>query len=87
MNSCILLFLKKGDLRITKNYRGITLTVIAAKVYNALLLNHALPEIEKIRKNQNGFQSNQSTISQILIFPFFYSSKEYVQKISRQHYS
>ena len=58
--------LKKGDLRITKNYRGRTLTSIVAKVYNALLLNHIEPEIEKVmRKNQNAFQGNRSTASQI----------------------
>ena len=75
--SCILPFLKKGDLGITKNYRGITLNSIVAKVYNALLLNYIQPEIEKIlRKNQTGFQRNQSTTSQILIK----SLKEYVQK-------
>ena len=34
---CILPFPKKGDLRLAKNYRGITLTSIAAKIYNALL--------------------------------------------------
>ena len=46
----------------SKNYRGITLTFIAAKVYNALLLNHIKPEIKKIlRKNQNGFQRNRFT--------------------------
>ena len=40
---------------------------MAVKNYNALLLNHIEPEIEKIlRKNQNGFQRNQSTTSQIL---------------------
>ena len=38
-----------------------------AKIYNALLLNCIEPEIEKIlRKNQNDFQRNQSTTSQIL---------------------
>ena len=37
MKGCILPFLKKGDLRLAKNYRGITLTSIAAKIYNALL--------------------------------------------------
>ena len=36
---CILPFPKKGDLSKTSNYRGITLTSIAAKIYNALLLN------------------------------------------------
>ena len=37
------------------------------KIYNALLLNCIKLEIEKILwKNQNGFQRNRSTISQIL---------------------
>ena len=43
-----LLFPKKGDLRITKNYRAIILTTITAKVYNALLFDCIQPEIEKI---------------------------------------
>ena len=34
MKSSILLFLKKSNHRITKNYRGIILTTIVAKVYN-----------------------------------------------------
>ena len=49
-----------------KNYRGITLTSIAAKIYNTLLRNRIEPKIEKIlRKNQNGFWRNLST-SQIM---------------------
>ena len=64
---CIIPFPKKDDLGITKNYRGIILTSIAAKVYNALRCNHIEPEIEKIlRKNQNGFWRKQSTASLIL---------------------
>ena len=64
---CILPFPKKDDLGIAKNYRSITLTSIAAKVYNALLLKCIEPEIEKIIwKNQNGFWGNRSTTSQIL---------------------
>ena len=56
----ILSFPKKGDLRISKNYRGITLSSIAAKIYNFLLLNRIEPEIEKILwKNQNGFCRNR----------------------------
>ena len=43
-------FPKKGNLKITKNDRGITLTFRVAKVYNDLLLNHIKPEIEKILK-------------------------------------
>ena len=63
----ILPFPKKGDLELAKNYRGITLTSIAAKIYNALLRNCIEPKIDNIlRKNQNGFRRNKSTTSQIL---------------------
>ena len=64
---CFLPFPKKGDLGLPKNYRGITLTSIAAKIYYAILRNRILPQIDKIlRKNQNGFRRNRSTTSQIL---------------------
>ena len=67
MKGCILPFPKKGDLRLAKNYRGITLTSLAAKIYNALLRNRIEPKIDNIlRKNQNGFRRNRSTTSQIL---------------------
>ena len=63
----ILLFPKKGQLGIAKNYRGINLTCIAAKIYNALLRNRIEPKIEKIlRMNQSSFRRNRSTTSQIL---------------------
>ena len=39
MKRCILTFPKKGDLELAKNYRGITLTSIAAKICCALLRN------------------------------------------------
>ena len=58
---------KKGDLGLAKNYRGITLTSIAAKIYNAILRNRIEPKIDNIlRKNQNGFRRNRSMASQIL---------------------
>ena len=67
MKGCILPFPKKEDLGLAKNYRGITLTSIAAKIYNALLRNRIEPKIDNIlRKNQNGFRRNRSTTSQIL---------------------
>ena len=67
MKGCILPFPKKGDLRLAKNYWGITLTSIAAKIYNALLQNRIEPKIDNLlRKNQNGYQRNRSTTSQIL---------------------
>lgn len=63
----ILPFPKKGDLGITTNYRGITLSAVAAKIYNKMLLNRLKPHIDPIlRKNQNGFRSNRSTTAQIL---------------------
>ena len=62
MKGCILPFTKKGDLGFAKNYRGITLTFIAAKIYNALLRNLIEPKIDKIlRKNKNAFRRNRST--------------------------
>ena len=67
---CILPFPKKGDLGVTTNYRGITLTAIAAKIYILLLLNRIRPIMEKmLRKNQNGFRPNRSTVGQILTVP------------------
>ena len=63
----VLPFPKKGDLGLAKNYRGITPTSIAAKIYNALLRYRIEPKIDNIfRKNQNGFWRNRSTTSQIL---------------------
>ena len=67
MKGCILPFLKKGDLGLAKNYRGITLTSIVAKIYDVLQRNRIEPKIDNIlRKNQNGFRRNRSTTSQIL---------------------
>lgn len=58
---------KKGDLTSAGNYRGITLTPIAAKIFNKLLLNRIVPAIDPLlRRNQNGFRRGRSTISQIL---------------------
>ena len=67
MKVWILPFSKKGDLRLAKNYWGITLTSIAAKIYNVLLHNRIEPEIDNIlRKNRNGIWRNRSMTSQIL---------------------
>ena len=66
MKGCILPFPKKGDLGLAKNYRGIILTSIAAKIYYALLRNRIEPKINIFRKNQNSFRRNRSTTSQIL---------------------
>ena len=67
MKGCILPFPKKGYLGLAKNYRGITLTSIVAKIYNVILRNRIKPKIDNIlRKDQNGFRRNRSTNSQIL---------------------
>ena len=67
MEGCILPYPKKGDLGLAKNYRGITLTSIAAKICYAILRNRIEHQIDNIlRKNQNGFRRNRSTTSQIL---------------------
>ena len=60
---CILHFPKKGDLRIAKDYRGIT------PIHSGQdpLRNRIEPKIEKLlRKNHNDFRRNRSTTSQIL---------------------
>ena len=58
---------KKGDLGNTGNYRGISLTVIASKISNKMLLQRIRPHLEPIlRMNQNGFRPNRSTLAQIL---------------------
>ena len=58
---------KTGDLSDPANYRGISLTPIAAKVYNKLILNRIQPHIDPVlRSNQNGFRKGRGTTSQIL---------------------
>ena len=48
MKEFIFPFPRKGDFGIPKNYRGITFSVIATKIYNALLLNPIKPKNKKI---------------------------------------
>lgn len=64
---CLLPLSKKGDLGYTKNYHGTTLSCIAVKIYNLMLLNRIRLEMDKIlHKNQNGFRPNRSTSGQIM---------------------
>lgn len=58
---------KSGDLSTTDNYRGISLSVIAAKLVNKMLLNRIRSKIDKhLRPNQNGFRPGRSTTAHIL---------------------
>ena len=59
MKGCILPFPKKGDLGLAKNYRGITLTSIAAKIYNALLRNRIEPKIDNILRKKPKWLSEE----------------------------
>ena len=58
---------KKGDLGITKNYRGIFLSPLITKICNKMILNRIRPKIDpKLRSNQNGFREGRTTTGQIL---------------------
>ena len=58
---------KKGNLSLPENYRGISLTSVAAKIYNRMILSHIRPHINPLLwTNQNGFHQGRSTVSQIL---------------------
>ena len=66
--SCIIPLLKKVDLRLATNYKAISLTAIAAKIYEKLLLNRIRVVLENIlRDNQNGFRGKRSTTAQIFM--------------------
>ena len=63
----ILPFPKKGDIGNTSNYRCITLTAVAFKVYNKMLHNRIRQHLDTLlRKNQNRSKTERSTTTQIL---------------------
>ena len=67
LQGAILPVSKKRDLSIASNYRRITLSSSASKIYNKMLLNRILPILdEKLRTNQDGFRPGRSTLAQIL---------------------
>ena len=73
---------KKGSLDQANHYRGISLTVIAAKIYNKMLLCRIWPHIEPIlQNNQNGFRPKRSTVAQIL------SLRRLIEGIKAKHLS
>ena len=58
---------KSGDLSDTGNYRGISLSAVIAKVVNKMILQRIQPKIDPLlRRNQNGFRPDRSTVAQIL---------------------
>jgi len=61
---------KKSDVNEAKNYRGITLINILAKIYSQILLNRLTAwsdKHDKLSKNQFGFQKGKSIIDCIFI--------------------
>jgi len=57
---------KKGDLRECKNYRGITLLSVPAKVFNRIILERLKEAIDKhLREEQAGFRKDRSCTDQI----------------------
>ena len=58
---------KSGDLSVTSNYRGISLSSIVSKTFNRMMLNRIRPHLDdNLRPNQCGFRENRSTTEQIL---------------------
>jgi hypothetical protein len=62
----IRLYKNKGDKRISDNYRGISLLVVAGKVFARILLTRIQGILDrKLLKEQAGFRYGRSTIDQI----------------------
>ena len=71
---------KAGDLSQTGNYRGISLTPIAAKLVNRMILNRVRPKIDPLlRQNQNRFRPGRSTTAQIL------GLRRIIEGVNRNH--
>ena len=65
--SVILSVPKKGELTCCTNYRGISLSQIASKIDNRLILNRIRPIIDRLlRPSQNGFRPGRSISSHLL---------------------
>ena len=63
----ILPFPKKGDLGVTSNSRGTTLSTAGAKVRIRMILNRIRPHLDpKLCTTQNGFRPGRSMVAQIL---------------------
>ena len=58
---------KSGDLSLSGNYRGISLSSVVAKTFNRMILNRIRPELDTLlRDNQNGFRVGRTTVGHIL---------------------
>ena len=60
---------KKGDLSLCGNWRGITLSPIALKIFSRILLNRLEPVVDGIlRDEQAGFRKGSGCSDQIFTF-------------------
>ena len=65
--SVIISIPKHSDLTDPANFRGISLTSLAAKTYNRILIDRVKPYVDSLlRRNQNGFRQGRGTLEQIL---------------------
>ena len=81
LQGAILPVSKKGALSIASNYRGITLSSSASKIYNKMLLNRIRPILnEKLKTNQNDFKPGRSTLAQTLTL------SSIIERIKLKHY-
>ena len=60
-----LIYKRKGDERDVKNYRPISLTIVAKRVFEKVLDSELTPYKSKLHDLQGGFRKNRSTCHQI----------------------
>ena len=57
---------KKGDLSLPSNHHGISLSSIATKIINRMILNPIRPKVDPhLRSTQNGFSPGRSTTAHV----------------------
>ena len=69
----VVLFFKKGDMNLLKDYRKISVPLITGIVFERLFYNHLESFIRNdlISQNQSGFKPSNSSVNQILAFGIF----------------
>jgi hypothetical protein len=72
----IVLIFKKGDRKLCKNYRGITLMSHGAKIYDKVCLNRLNVKVEpQLQEEQYGFRPGRSTVDLIFALRQIMDSK------------
>jgi hypothetical protein len=64
--SVVIPIYKKGDRTVCKNFRGISLLIVASKIMESVILSRIRIAVdEDLRENQCGFRPGRSTVDQI----------------------